>query len=236
MSVDFDYNKNNSWGNMGWLGSDEYYAFWGCIIAKERADLFQNKTILDIGAGNGRIWQEAIAQGLAFETIHLIDTALNVSPDLAKNPDIILHPEGLQSTQKLYGDVAMFKQSIHHIHDFMGSQMFDVIQAKTFVNLSMPANPDWPMSPEFEKKILPSCLDITDVFNNSNKKINNIFDISYLVEISRDDWCTMIKNRFTSTLHDCNDEFITQEITWAQENLPSQLNFSDRLECLIVES
>ena len=51
----FDYKQHSSWGTVGWLGSDEYYAFWGDVFARKLAKYFEDKVVLDIGAGNGRI-------------------------------------------------------------------------------------------------------------------------------------------------------------------------------------
>ena len=231
----FDYKKNDSWGNAGWLGSDAYYRFWGEVYALDLAEYFCNKTIVDIGAGNGVIWEKALDQGLVFKELHLIDPALNISAKLSCVPNVIKHETTLEKLGTISADVAVFKQSIHHVYAGLGAEMFDAIKAKMYVNFSMPPNPDWPMSRALKELYKPSCLDVRDIFKNSKKNLKATSSISYPVEMHRDVWCSLLKKRFTSILHDCDDAFIEREIKWVRENLPSDIFFADTLECLVFE-
>lgn len=231
----FDYQKNDSWGNVGWLGSDEYYRFWGKIYAHDLGQYFQNKIIIDVGAGNGLIWEKALDQGLVFKELHLIDPALNISEGLSTIPNVIEHPTSLQNLDCITADVAVFKQSMHHVYGELGVDMFNVIQAKTYVNFSMPPTPDWPMSHALMERYKPSCLDIREVIEGAQKDAIASSMISYPVKMERDVWYALLKKRFTSILHDCSDDFIEREIFWVKDNMPEQLCFPDTLECLIFK-
>lgn len=230
-----NYEENNSWGNLGWLGSDEYYAFWSNVFLNELAPYFENKTIFDIGAGNGRIWNEALKKGLKVTTLNLVDQALDIAPELESAPNVTPYKKSLADIPDIHCDTILFKQSLHHIYSALGDNMFDHLHAQTFINLCMPAQPNWPISPELKKKYAPSYLDVAQVVKRANKNVTETFDISYPVEMSRDTWCAMLKERFTSILHDCEEDFINREIEWVKENLPEQLKFFDHLECMIFK-
>lgn len=231
--VVFDYKENESWGNVGWLGSDNYYTFWGNVYTQKFAEYFENKIVLDIGAGNGRIWEEALKSGFKVKELHLIDPALNISPQLSGMPKVVEHRTTLDSIGGICGDVAIFKQSIHHVHGIMGAKMFDIIQSPLFINLSMPLKPAWPISPALMKKYKPSVLDVENTLKQSSKVIQQSLLVSYPVRMKRDDWCAMLSQRFTSILHDCDDAYIEREIEWVKQNQPDILEFNDTLECLV---
>ena len=152
-----------TWGKSGWLGTSEYYSFWGRVFAVDLKPFFQDKTILDIGAGNGQVWQEALNVGLAINELHLIDPALDIALDLSQRRNVISHRKSLDELQYTHADIALFKQSLHHVYNLMGQKMFDTLQVSQFINFSMPAEPEWPMSPELQKRYLPSCLNIVSL-------------------------------------------------------------------------
>jgi hypothetical protein len=229
----FNYKENNSWGNIGWLGSDAYYTFWGDLFARKLAGYFQHKTILDIGAGTGRVWDEAFRLGLEPKELHLIDPALNISRDLSAKPEITAYKTTIDNVQGLHGDVAVFKQSIHHVYDAIGLDLFDAVQCPLFINFSMPLDTEWPLSPALMEKYKPSVLDVESIVKQSSKIIKSTFAVSYPVKIKRDDWCLMLKQRFISTLHDCDDCFLEKEILWVEKNQPDILEFNDTIECTI---
>lgn len=234
-TIAFNYKNHDCWGKIGWLGTSEYYEFWGSVFAKHLADFFKGNVILDIGAGNGRVWHEALNLGLLVKQLNLIDPELDVTPELALKPGVVLHKKTLESLQGIHGDIVVFKQSIHHLHERMGLSMFEALPGKTFVNFSMPANPDWPMSPELKKKFELGYLNVSDVVKNAGKKTKGSFLFSYPVKTKRVNWCLMLEQRFTSILHDCDDDFISREVAWVNNNLPDTLEFLDHLECVIFE-
>jgi len=229
----FDYKQHSSWGNVGWLGSDEYYAFWGNVFAQKLAKYFEGKIVLDIGAGNGRVWEEALRFGLKVEALHLVDPALNVSPWLSSRPEAILHTTTVDNMQGVNGDVALFKQSIHHVYGALGNDLFNIIPCPLFINLSMPLSTEWPLSSVLIKKHKLSVLDVEHIVQKTSQTILETFSVDYPVAMKRDDWIMMLRQRFTSILHDCDNDFIESEMVWVEQNQPDTLKFNDALECTI---
>lgn len=229
----FDYKTNNSWGNSGWLGSDDYYVFWARTFAHDLEGYFRDKTIMDIGAGNGRIWQEALALGLDVKMLHLIDPALDTDPGLAERDNVAAHRATAEKSPDINADVAVFKQSIHHVYAALGPAMFDRVHADVFINFSMPLDPEWPMSPALKEKYRPSVTDVDALVRCAGREITRRQNFSYPVRMSRGQWCDMLRARFSSILHDCDDSFIKAEVHWAHQNLPDYLAFDDTLECLV---
>lgn len=231
--VSFNYQKHDSWGEIGWLGRDEYYNFWGNIFATELFKFFKNRTVLDIGAGNGRLWQEAFNQGLLVTELHLIDPALNISPSLSKRREVIEHKTNIENLKHVPCDVVVFKQSVHHIYQEMGAEMFKMFDTPVFINFSMPENPDWPISKALRKRFALSYLDVEQITQNAGKTILHKTLISYPVVMNKKEWHTMLEQRFTSILHDCDDAFIRREQSWVNDNFPEKIAFYDHLECHI---
>ncbi len=232
--MSFDYNAHDSWGNLGWLGRDDYYAFWGRTLSGDLKAHLDGQVILDIGAGNGRIWEDAFKQGLRVKALHLIDPALNISADLKALDNVFTHTGNVE-TLGLSGNVALFKQSIHHIYSSLGADLFNIINCPKVINFSMPQQPEWPLSPALMQRYKPSVLDVRAATEQAGHSITHSFEIAYPVTMRREDWQNMIRNRFTSILHDCDDDFIAHEINWLENNHPETLSFNDTLDCLIIE-
>ena len=223
----FDYFKNPTWGSNGWLNTANYYNFWGNIY--KQFDL-NEKIVIDIGAGNGRIWDVVFETGLKVKELHLVDPVLQVSSCLQKHEHVVLHKKLLKECVLPYADIAIFKQSFHHLYQIWGKQVFDLFQAETIIIFCMPPEPLWPLSPVLRSKYDAAYSKIdSDLLTVSKKKNYVTFLLDYPVSLDRSEWCSMLASRFFSTLHDCTDEFIQEEIRWANENLPDKLRFSDRL-------
>ncbi len=143
------------------------------------------------------------------------------------------HSKALQDVCLLQADVAVFKQSLHHIYGDIGLRCFDYLDVEQFVNYSMPLECDWPMSSQFRALYMPSVQDVEAIVQNAGMRVIERRVIDYPVTMSRAEWCIMLERRFTSVLHSCDDEFIAAEVVWAQKNLPEMLSFNDCLECLV---
>lgn len=233
MGIIFDYVQNKSWGQTGWLSSVAYRHFWSGVFADELSILFENQIVIDIGAGDGAVWEGAMEQSLRPAHLHLVEPVFEVFPSLKARGNVTHYPSMLHDIGVLQGDVAVFKQSFHHVYDCMGSAVFDVLDVRTFMNFSMPLDCGWPMSPDFRALYEPSVMDMDAVIAQMGMHVIERRDIRYPVVLDRDEWCAMIGRRFTSVLHDCSDDFIAAEIAWAQSNLPDVLEFHDTLECLV---
>ena len=231
--VTFDYNANKSWGCFGWLESSAYHNFWGRVFSHDLSDYLLKKKILDVGSGDGRVWLSALDLGLVVKELHLIDPALKIIPNLTQRPEIVTYKKSLQEWPPIPVDVIVFKQSIHHLYDALGTDLFAPLKADCFINFSMPSCPEWPMSPALLERYKPSVLDIKEMISQAGKSIKTSFIFSFPVEMHQNEWCEMLHQRFSSILHDCDDEFIEQEISWLKQNQPNILRFNDSLECLV---
>jgi hypothetical protein len=231
-----DCEQQLPWAKRGWLSSSEYYDFWGEVLVsdslKSRMD---GRQITDIGAGNARIWQAALEQGLEPGQLQLVDPDLSVGPELAARPNIVTLKNTLEEIAPVATEVALFKQSFHLIYNKFGLELFDLIQADTYMTFTMPRDIEWPTSKAFLDLYRPTCIDFHQIIAESGKKIiaENQFD--YPVYMHRAEWIQMLENRFVSCLADCTDTLIADEIAWALKNLPQELEFNDSLECLIFE-
>jgi hypothetical protein len=232
-----DYDEQQlPWTKRGWLSSVEYYAFWGAIFVSDSLrQQIDGRQIADIGAGNGRIWQAALEQGSKPYQLRLIDPDLVIAPELAARPDVVAQKKTLEEIAPVETDVALFKQSFHLIYSKLGPELFDLVQADTYVTFAMPMDIEWPASEAFMKLYRPTCLDFQKIIAKSGRKIIADNRYGYSVHMHRAEWITMLENRFVSCLGDCSDILIADEIAWALRNLPEELEFSDTLECLVFE-
>lgn len=232
-----DHNEQQlPWAKYGWLSSDDYYVFWGSVLAGE--DLrsrIDGRQIVDVGAGNGRMWQAALEQGLEPDALRLIDPDLGVVPELAARPGVIVQKNALQDLAPVMADVALFKQSFHLIYNKFGPELFDLVQADTYLAFTMPREIAWPASEAFMEWYRPTWIDFHEIIAESDRKIIAENQYDYPVHMHRSEWITMIENRFVSCLANCNDKLIAEEIAWAVKNLPEELEFNDTLECIIFE-
>lgn len=224
-----DYVKNDSWGNSGWLSDDTYYRHLAHFLEDNMAESFTGKTVADIGAGRARLWDHLLQQGVCPRSLHLIDPNLQPSAELSGRDMVILTRAGLEAVAPVSVDTVVFKQSLHHLVDIYGSDLSSMIKAEQVLTFSMPEDVSWPMSPDFRQGYLKSYSGIREHFNALGCQLEQALEWSYPVRLSRDEWCEMVKKRFTSVLHDVEAEFIEQEVHWAQENLAENLLFEDRL-------
>lgn len=232
-----DHNQQQlPWAKRGWLSSDDYYAFWGAVLTSDdlRARM-DGRQIADIGAGNGRIWQAALEQGLEPDGLRLIDPDLGVVPELATRPDVIAQKNTLEEVAPVTADVALFKQSFHLIYNKFGPEMFGLVQADTYLTFAMPREIEWPASEAFMDLYRPTYLDYHQIIEASGKTVVEENCYEYAVQMARSEWIAMLEHRFVSCLAECDDRFIADEINWAMHNLPEELVFNDTLECLIFE-
>jgi len=223
------------WADNGWLASPEYLSFWGSVFSSDLVNYVDNKTIADIGAGNGQIWEYAIQNGCLPKALHLIDPDLYISNELENYRFVQEHKDPIEDVSPLHIDTAICKQSFHIIYEYIGNKFFDLVNAEKYIIFSMPKKISWAVSDAFEEIFLPSCLDVEKAMKENGKKTVSSNIYSYPVKLPRHVWISMVKGRFTSCLHPCDDEFIENEVAWIEANLPETIEFDDKLECIIFE-
>lgn len=227
-------DKFCAWASNGWLSAPPYYDFWGNVMATDLHPYLANKAIVDIGAGKGKIWEVALSKGLALKKLELIDPYLDVSAALADNPIVQCKQQHIeQVAHDVQADVFFFKSSFHFAYDALNNDIFALAEGKTIINLAMPEIIGWPVSEKFKLLYAPTCLDFNSIARNNKKVILYHKQHSYVVRMTRDLWIEMLRQRFVSCLHSCDDAMIEQEIEWASTHLDDMLVFDDALECTV---
>jgi hypothetical protein len=221
----------SEWGKSGWLASPAYRAFWSGVLARELRPFLAGKSIADIGAGKAAIWPGAL-EILGLTRLQLIDPYLDVDGALAAHPLVVCSKAPLESLwPSLAAEVLFFKQSFHFAYAALGAEMF---RAGTLITLSMPKEIGWPVSQRFRQLYAPTHLDIAALARAHGKTIAYHQPLSFAVSMPRDTWVAMLRCRFVSCLHQCDDAWIEEEVRWANVHLPQVLAFDDTLECVVA--
>lgn len=229
-------DDHQAWAKYGWLSSDAYCEFWGKILATHLKPHLEGLHVVDVGAGNGRIWEEAFSLGLSLKHLTLIDPNLSVSKKLIEHNDVSLFKDYLGNVEIIEPDVFFFKQSFHLLSIALGQKLFSIIEDKQIIHLAMENPIQWPISDDLKKLCLHHCHEIFSFPEVTERTILLKRKLCFPVIIRRDEWIVMLQQRFISCLHAVDDSFIDKEIAWAKTNLPETLKFNDCLECIIFGS
>ncbi|MDT8363899.1 MAG: hypothetical protein RQ714_04535 [Nitrosomonas sp.] len=203
-------------------------------MCDDLGEVLDQKHIIDIGAGSGKLWETALKKGLSPKRLDLLDPALNISQALERKSCVYPLRGGLESFGTSTADVAFFKQSFHLALKCLGDALFDYyLPGHTCVVLYMPHKPEWPISPAFCDLYKTKEVIIEDIARNAGKSVIKQTRFDFPVIMSRKEWCDMLRARFTTTLHSVDNNFIENEIKWVEDHYPGILSFNDPLKCLI---
>jgi len=233
MITKFSEKERNRWADEGWLSSNSYYNFWGNIFSKDLDQYIRNKEVVDIGTGNGLVWENTLNKGANPSHLTMIDPDLSISEKLAGRDFISPHRSTIENVEEIIGDTIIFKQAFHLVYEKSGDRLFDLVKGKNFISFAMFPEIDWPVSDAFKEVHAPSCPDARKIIEKNGKKIIESKLYSYPVTMNREEWISMIEGRFISCLYACDDGFIENEVSWIQDNCPDIVEFKDTLECLI---
>ena len=229
-----------NWDNETWLSSKKYiYSFNNFILKQKKLNKYSK--ILDIGCGRGKII------GDLFKRLKLINKpiGLDIENHQDKSKKIIFKKiDGLSfisKTKKTF-DLILIKQTIHLLKNNQIKKLISICKSKLNPNgkiliLSLdPENNEIPSFSLMNSKLQKSFKrdkKILELISKIYPKIITkyfVFDVNIL----RNKYTQMIKNRFISTLLNLTNKQIADGIKEINTTFKKEVKFKDRLICLII--
>ena len=230
-----------NWDNKTWLSSKKYIQLFNKFIIKQKK-LNKYSRILDIGCGRGKI-----AGNLA-KKFKLINKpiGLDIQNNKNKSKNIIFKKVDAityLSKTKIIFDLILIKQTIHLLKKNQILRLLSLSRNKLNSNgkiIILSLDPNKNQIPTFylmNKKLKESLKRDKKIFEliiNSYSKII-IKKFIFKVRIVKNEYLKMIKNKFISTLLSFSDKQIKVGLNEINLKYPKELNFKDRLICLILK-
>ena len=229
--------KLKNWDNKTWLSSKSYISKFNKFL-KRKVNLNKNLKILDIGCGRANIIS-ALQKKYKFENKPIgIDLVTN--KDVKK--DIIFKKIGalkyLKKQEKF--DLILIKQTIHFFSKSDLNRLLNLAQkslnanGKILIFSLKTKNNKIPCFKKMRLK-LDSSLKRDEVLFKIIKK--NLKEISYTnfnfkVNISKQTYVRMIRERYISCLLNMSNEEIKLGISEIKSKYKDQIKFTDTLKCI----
>ena len=230
-----------NWDNKTWLSSTSYIKSFNEFLLKE-TQLNKNSAILDIGCGRGKIL------GSLTSRLRLIKKPIGIDIEQHKDRDkrIIFSKidaiNYLKKNRKKF-DLILLKQTIHFL------PLKDI---KKLLLLCMDCLNSGGRIAIFTlttyKNEIPTFLKMKKKLSKSLKRdqkilrfINGLYPGSisktffFKVNISREKYVEMIKNRYISILLNLSNAEILKGISEISRKYNKRLNFKDKLMCLLLK-
>ena len=230
-----------NWDNKTWLSSTSYIKSFNEFLLKE-TQLNKNSAILDIGCGRGKIL------GSLTSRLRLIKKPIGIDIEQHKDQDkrIIFSKidaiNYLKKNRKKF-DLILLKQTIHFL------PLKDI---KKLLLLCMDCLNSGGRIAIFTlatfKNEIPTFLKMKKKLSKSLKRdqkilrfINGLYPGSisktffFKVNISREKYVEMIKNRYISILLNLSNAEILKGISEISRKYNKRLNFKDKLMCLLLK-
>ena len=230
-----------NWDNKTWLSSTSYIKSFNEFLLKE-TQLNKNSAILDIGCGRGKIL------GSLTSRLRLIKKPIGIDIEQHKDRDkrIIFNKTDainyLKKNKKKF-DLILLKQTIHFLSlkdikkllllcmnclNFGGRiAIFTLATSKNEI----------PTFLKMKKKLIKSLKRDQKIL----RYINGLYPGSisktffFKVNISREKYVEMIKNRYISILLNLSNAEILKGISEISRKYNKRLNFKDKLMCLLLK-
>ena len=227
-----------NWDQKTWLSSSRYISSITNFLEK-KIKFNKEIKILDIGCGRGKIISflskkyQMINMPLGIDIVSHKDVATKIRFSKASALTYL-------SKTKENFDLILFKQSIHFfslrkikkILEFSKKNLYP--KGKIIILALHPKENHWPLFKIFKKKLIRSLkkdekiLDLIK-FNFKKYKINYF---GFKVNITKDLYLQMIKNRFTSCLLNLSSEELKTGIIEIKKKYKKKLEFYDKLICI----
>ena len=230
-----------NWDNKTWLSSTKYIKLFNNFILKKKR-LNKNSQILDIGCGRGKI----IAN--LFDRINLANKPIGIDIENHKDKSkkiFFKKTDGLTfvSNTKITFDLILIKQTIHLLKKNQIIKLLTICKSKL--------NPKgkiliFSLDPKVNE--IPTFNIMNNKLNRSLKRDKEIFDLIlkaypklkkkyfvFNVKILKNKYLKMIKNRYISTLLNLSDKQIVDGLIEIKNRYKKELNFRDKLICLIID-
>ena len=230
-----------NWDNKTWLSSKNYIESFNKFLI-QNTKLNSRSEILDIGCGRGKI------TGNLATKIKLINKpiGLDVENNKDKSKKIIfkkIDAITYLSKTKITFDLILIKQTIHLLKKNQILRLLSFCKNKLNSNgkiiiLSLdPSKNEIPTFSLMKKKLEESLKRDKKIFELITKTYPKIIIKNFIfkVGITKNEYLKMIKKRYISTLLSFNDKQIKVGLNEINLKYKNELNFKDRLICLILK-
>ena len=230
-----------NWDNKTWLSSKNYIESFNKFLI-QNTKLNSRSEILDIGCGRGKI------TGNLATKIKLINKpiGLDVENNKDKSKKIIFKKIDaityLSKNKKTF-DLILIKQTIHLLKKNQILRLLSLCKNRLNSNgkiiiLSLdPSKNEIPTFSLMKKKLEESLKRDKKIFKLITKTYPKIIIKNFIfkVGIIKNEYLKMIKKRYISTLLSFNDKQIKVGLNEINLKYKNELNFKDRLICLILK-
>ena len=230
-----------NWDNKTWLSSSSYIKSFNKFLIQE-TKLNKNSAILDIGCGRGKIL------GNLTSKLRLIKKPIGIDIEQHKDRDkrIIFNKTDaisyLKKNRKKF-DLILLKQTIHFLTLkeinkllFLSKNCLNSGGRIVIFTLATSKN-EIPTFAKMKKKLSKSLKRDQKILRFINGlypgSISRTF--SFKVNISREKYVEMIKNRYISTLLNLSNTEILKGIGEIRGKYNKRINFKDKLICLFLK-
>ena len=230
-----------NWDNKTWLSSKSYIQLFNKFITKQH-QLNRYSKILDIGCGRGKITGNLATK---FKLINK-PIGLDVENNKDKSKKVIfkkIDAITYLSKTKITFDLILIKQTIHLLKKNQILRLLSFCKNKLNSNgkiiiLSLdPSKNEIPTFSLMKKKLEESLKRDKKIFKLITKTYPKIIIKNFIfkVGITKNEYLKMIKKRYISTLLSFNDKQIKVGLNEINLKYKNELNFKDRLICLILK-
>ena len=229
--------KLKNWDNKTWLSSKSYISQFNKFL-KRKSNLNKNSKILDIGCGRANIIS-ALQKKYKFRNKPIgIDVVAN--KDLKKN--IIFKKIGalkyLKKREKY--DLILIKQTIHFFSKSSLNRLLNLAKkslnnkGKILIFSLKTKNNSIPCFKKMRKNLEKSLKRDEVLFKVIKKNLRKISytNFNFKVNISKQKYVRMIKERYISCLLNMNNKEIKFGISEIKSKYKNQIKFTDTLKCI----
>ena len=230
-----------NWDNKTWLSSEKYINSFNKFILKQ-VSLNKHSRILDIGCGRGKILGN-LSNKLKLSKKPI---GLDIENHKDKNKKIIfkkIDALSFVSKTKITFDLILIKQTIHLLKKKQAIKLLSICKEKLnpkgkIIILSLdPKKNEIPTFTLMKKKLTISLNKDEKLFNLilKNRAKINVKKFTYKVQILKNKYLQMIRNRYISTLLNFTDKQIKDGIIEINNDYGNVLKFKDILICFILK-
>ena len=229
--------KLKNWDNKTWLSSQSYISQFNKFL-KTRINLDKNLKILDIGCGRANIIS-ALQKKYNFKNKPIgIDVV--ASKDVKKNI-LFKRIDALKylKKQKKY-DLIIIKQTVHFFSKTNLNNLLNLAKkslnpkGKILIFSLKTKNNEIPCFKKMRKNLEKSLKRDENLFKLIKKNLKKIShtNFNFKVNISKQKYVRMIKDRYISCLLDMSNKEIKLGISEIKSKYKNQIKFTDTLKCI----
>ena len=226
-----------NWDNKTWLSSKSYISQFNKFL-KRKSNLNKNSKILDIGCGRANIIS-ALQQKYKFRNKPTgIDIVAN--KDVKRNI-VFKKIEALKylKKQKKY-DLILIKQTIHFFTKTKLNHLLNLSKkslnpkGKILIFSLKTKNNKIPCFKKMRKNLKKSLKKDEDLFKIIKKNLKTISyaNFNFKVNISKQKYVRMLKERYISCLLNMSNKDIKLGISEIKSKYKNQIKFTDTLKCI----